>query len=552
VSTSGARTRTAEATNPIRARSLAALALTAAALAASLATPATAAASVDGSCTVTGTATSSGPVDLGTTDVWHVRTSDSLSITATSTEPMTGASGWISALGFDLPIGSATSSGDLSISVDAVPASVVGVIGRVFVLSGRSNGASGGCLTHVQVIVDDVNPLLTVLGAGGLAAAVLGLLGLLRSAVGQARRVISGTLSLAVAGAGLGLVLQQSSSPGAVPFPGWVASPWAASVVAPANLPLGPTGLAWSAGLTLLAVILLPFPSELFNRTLDENLDRIRAGVARLPVVGRLARRPEGQAIRRPLGRQPIVIAGFVLVSALLYGFLDPAFAFDEASLATYVGLVITIVLTAWLVAAPGRAFHRLRAGDRGALRVVPATLLVAAACVLISRLAGFQPGYLYGLLVGYVFASHLPPDDDGRAAARGAAWMLGIALAAWFSLGAVRTPGIQPSPAAAIAESVFAALTVGAIEAIVFGLVPMRYLHGGAIFRWNRVRWAALYVPGLFAYWLVVLNPANGFLDEGHPAPFLTAVGLFVVFGLASIAFWAWFRFRPAPGREA
>ena len=49
-------------------------------------------------------------------------------------------------------------------------------------------------------------------------------------------------------------------------------------------------------------------------------------------------------------------------------------------------------------------------------------------------------------------------------------------------------------------------------------------------------------------AYWSVILNPANGFLDESKPTPFLTTIGLFVAFGAASILFWAWFRLRPAP----
>ena len=57
----------------------------------------------------------------------------------------------------------------------------------------------------------------------------------------------------------------------------------------------------------------------------------------------------------------------------------------------------------------------------------------------------------------------------------------------------------------------------------------------------------AALYAPGLLAFWLVLMNPGNGLADSSHPAPFLTAALLFVAFGLGSLAFWAWFRFRPA-----
>jgi len=506
-----------------------------------------AAAAVSGPCTVTLVSTSGGPIDAGTTDVWHVKSTDDLSVQATSTATMTAVDGRLSAFGFEIPIGQAAGSGDLQLSADLPPASIASVVGRVFVLSGASAGA-GACTARVEVVLDDVNPLLTVLGGGGLVLGVLGLAGLLRSVLSSRGGPIGGALALAVFGAGAGLVLQQTSTPGAGD-PGWAATAWSASVISPVALPLSTLALGWAAALSIAAVVLMPFPSELFNRTLDENGARIRAGVARLPLLGRLAASPSANGpAGRPFGQQPVVIVAYVVIVALLFGLLDPDFGTDQRSIATFAGLVLGIGLVAGAASKPWRRVPGLADEERGTLRVVPATLLVAAVCVAISRLAGFTPGYLYGLVIGYVFGRELSRDQQGQAATATARWMLGLGLAGWFALGAVRTDGIEPSPAAALAQALFATITVAGFEAVVFGLVPVRFLHGSAILRWSRVRWVLLYGLGLLAYWLVILNPANGFLDESKPTPVLTTIGLFAAFGVASVLFWAWFRFRPAP----
>jgi hypothetical protein len=45
-----------------------------------------------------------------------------------------------------------------------------------------------------------------------------------------------------------------------------------------------------------------------------------------------------------------------------------------------------------------------------------------------------------------------------------------------------------------------------------------------------------------------VLLNPTTGagYLADTTRTSFFTLVALLVVFGVVSVAFWAWFRFRP------
>jgi len=175
----------------------------------------------------------------------------------------------------------------------------------------------------------------------------------------------------------------------------------------------------------------------------------------------------------------------------------------------------------------------------------VPATLLVAGVCVLVSRLVGYLPGYLYGLIIGYAFLAKIEPRQEGRAGTLGAWWMLAIAFAAWLTLGAVRVPGVQETIPGAIAEALLAAVMVAGVEGVVFALMPLRFLPGELALRWQRVPWAVLYGVGLFGFVFIFLNPANGYLPKQDSVSFGVALALFVGFGIASILFWGFFKVR-------
>ena len=515
-----------------------------------------AAATVGGGCTVVGTSTSGGSVDLTTTPVWHLRSTDQVSVSASAAFEQTEGSASAYALGFAIPISSGGSEGDTSFQSETYDVSLLALLGRVFVVAGASTGPFHACDGRVEIVIDDANPFLTVAGGGGVGVAFLGLFGLawaLRRPNSGWRRIV-GLAGLAFLGAGTSLVLQQTSTPGS-PGAAFGPSAFVASVAGPLQVSLDPTVLVQSALLTALVVLVMPFPSELFNSTLEANHEEIRGWFRRLPVIRSFVRpQPIGSvetgAEAGQPGRvgwsHPLAIAAFVLASALLYGLLDPGFGPHVESLVTYLGIVAALVAITLVAALPRRSMQMAATGERGRLRAVPATLGIAAACVLISRIAGFLPGYLYGLILGYQFVRTLDKTQNARAVAAGAWWMIGLSFVSWFALGAVRTPGIEPSVPAAIAESVFASFVVAGIEGIVFGLVPLRFLSGEPLFRWRRSRWGILYALGVFAFLWIILNPAQGFVGTAEETSFFSAVALFVGFGLASVVFWAYFRFRP------
>ena len=89
-------------------------------------------------------------------------------------------------------------------------------------------------------------------------------------------------------------------------------------------------------------------------------------------------------------------------------------------------------------------------------------------------------------------------------------------------------------------------------IEGIVFALMPLRFLPGELVYRFQRWRWAALYALGLFGFVMILLNPATGYVPSQNSVPFVMAVALFVAFGLVSVLFWGYFRFRPKHGEAS
>ena len=304
------------------------------------------------------------------------------------------------------------------------------------------------------------------------------------------------------------------------------------SVPDPTQITLDPVVVAESAVVAAGVLVLVPFPSSLFNATLEDNYDEVMAAVARLrswlmglwaAIVTWLRRliasrrsaksassaggppptpqprfspsavrpaeseqsspaQPAAQPARRDPWRNPLGILGFVGLSALFYAFLDPTFGVSIESLGELIGLAIGLLVILVAYGVPLMVFsirHRIAL----TIRALPATLAVAVVCVLLSRLADFQPGYLYGLVVGFYFAHEVSHEIEGKAEAVAAGTSLAAAALAWISLVLLRA-GVGPSDAfgAALVESAAVTVVVAGIENAMFEMLPLRFLPGAAV----------------------------------------------------------------------
>ena len=280
-----------------------------------------------------------------------------------------------------------------------------------------------------------------------------------------------------------------------------VTTSYTQSVPDPTQITLDPVVIATSAVITAGVILLVPFPSALFNATLEENYDEVMAGVGRAsrrvrswwarfvrwvrnrgapqqapdmeapatyvepihPMGGPLPGQPipipaptpgpeiapRVSAVSNPTSpqaandvwRTPLGILGFVVLSAVLYAFLDPTFGFSLISVATLLGLALGLVVILVAYGTPLLLFSRTHSIGLD-VRALPATLIVAVMCVLVSRLASFQPGYLYGLVVGFFFAHSVARDVEGKAEAAAAGASLIAAFVAWVLLAFLRGGG--------------------------------------------------------------------------------------------------------------
>jgi hypothetical protein len=320
------------------------------------------------------------------------------------------------------------------------------------------------------------------------------------------------------------------------------------AVPAPDAVVTDPTIIATSAILAMLAVLLVPFPGMLFNSTLETHYDEIRGWFPRgrrgtaLASPADVSSRSDGPGSGFWSG--PLGIAIFLLASAALYGFLDPGFGTGPSTVPMFIGTLIGLSAVTVLVSAgPWRA--HARRGDRGRLRALPGTLVVAVVCVLISRLTGFLPGYLYGLLIALEFARSLGPGE-GRAGAISAVTLLAAAAGAWLLLGVL--PSSASDPVGAVLATALASIVVAGLEGVVFGLVPLQFLPGAAVFAWSRLAWGTIYGIAVFGFLHVLMDPDGGYLASSARTPLSTIVLLLVGFGAVSVGFWGYFRFRPEP----
>jgi hypothetical protein len=142
--------------------------------------PAIASATITPPCSGSGHA-ASGDVDLGTATEWHLKSTDTVVGEGSSTTPM--KSGAVSAYAFGgiaIPIaGGSGTEGKTEGSVNSVLVSQYAILGSRFYVAGSATGDGGTCTGSIIIVIDDVSPAATVLGGGALAAAAIGLLGIL-------------------------------------------------------------------------------------------------------------------------------------------------------------------------------------------------------------------------------------------------------------------------------------------------------------------------------------------------------------------------------------
>jgi hypothetical protein len=308
-----------------------------------------------------------------------------------------------------------------------------------------------------------------------------------------------------------------------------------------------PDQVGYGAGdllLSLLGVagllLLIAFPAELFNTTLEEHYDEVR---------GWLHLRPR----RRPVeGRNDTILClAFLALSGPLWFVMQPSFGLDRSTFVAALGLSLATTVVTFSSDLPTLVHLRRRYREGAAVVALPGSLLVAVACVALSRAVRFQPGYFYGLVAGVAIGRRFGADTEGRLASASAALLLTFSVGAWLALLPVSAAARQPDAGLApiLLESFLGGVFWVALDSLVIALLPLRLLEGSKIIGWSRAVWAVLYAATALAFVHILLRPSTGYVANTAVTPPVVVVALFVAFGCFSIAFWGYFRFRRPRG---
>lgn len=231
--------------------------------------------------------------------------------------------------------------------------------------------------------------------------------------------------------------------------------------------------------------------------------------------------------------------ASGVALAALISAFVDPEFGFNPGSVRVVLSLLVSFavdVALGWFLVI--LVMRRLVPGATHTFLFRPATLLVVVAAVVFSRLTGFEPGIVFGLVAGVAFGALVGKASEARGALVTLGYAFVVALAAWALYGLL-------GGGAATGDSFWStflietlsAIAVGGMAALPIALFPVRGMAGYAIWSWHRWVWAACYAVGLFAFF-VVLMPMP-FAWEGVAWDLTAWIGVYLVYAIGAAVAW-------------
>jgi hypothetical protein len=307
--------------------------------------------------------------------------------------------------------------------------------------------------------------------------------------------------------------------------------------------------------LLALILLLLVFPSQLFNATLEEHYDEVRGWFG-------LGRRDKGEKKVPAKALRWLAFLLFAVVGSAIYGFLDPLFGPSRMNMSLILlgGIFASILITTLaFVVIPGLLFKAGRQAG-GYIKVLPGTLLVAAVCVAVSRLVHFLPGYFYGVIAAFAITRGLSRRQTGLNTLIAAVITLAVSVGAWLTWIPIKESALEPGASSLmlVLDAALAATFVAGLEALAFGLIPMRFLPGERIFSWSKIAWGIIFLIGAAGFVHIIVRSNASAAPQ--PNSLYTTVALFLGFGLFSVLFWGFFRFRkvkpaapvaPAPPTE-
>lgn len=312
--------------------------------------------------------------------------------------------------------------------------------------------------------------------------------------------------------------------------------------------------------ITLVLLALLLVGAEIFNEALrdtmvDWNLRSVPVPAAVAAGFGQ-ARRfasvvefdwqrwiPDYKNVDRVLA--PLLL---LVGTGLIYCLLDSEAGFNEHTITLFVSLVVSQGILA-VAYEGGKAFlYRRSMRTRAIVHLYPPCILIAIVSVIISRIAGFHPGIVVGFIAAAVIVGHEEYTVEARGKALGsmAAALLGISVAAWILAMPLRDLyHADPSIWTAIPEATAVSTFIICLEGLFFSMIPLRFMDGWHIWRWNKFAWAGIFIPTAALFVQVLYNHSDEYLDFLGSHRSIGGIAIIILYLAATWGTWGYLRYR-------
>lgn len=326
------------------------------------------------------------------------------------------------------------------------------------------------------------------------------------------------------------------------------------SIPAPDEISTKLSVIATNLLFTIIVILVVLLTSTLFNQTLQENVDDIEGFFAKR--VAPLA--PIAATVSAPwrnlAGKRPMLAAlggpAFILIlTGATYGFLDPGFGFNEDGFVLMGSLILGIGAVTYVYGGGQALLTNSRYKVPAVVRVYPVALVIAIVSVLLSRIADFQPGIVYGFVAAYaVVASSATFDRKqlGEVVFYPGLALLIVSIVAWILVMPIRH-AIQNDDRwwLDLMEGTSVAIFVGGLEGLFFNMIPITFMDGRKLQQWNVWLWAGMALVSGFLFWHVILNRERAHIDALEQATVIMVLSLLGACFAITFVTWMYFRMR-------
>jgi len=323
-------------------------------------------------------------------------------------------------------------------------------------------------------------------------------------------------------------------------------SVFAASVPLPSQVSTDPKVVGTSFLLTILLIIIFYFAATLFNATFKENYAIIQNWGRRLRNLFRLkSAKSNSQSFNiRKFPYLEIII--IVFITAAINCAVDPGFSLSQRGLILFTAMVVTVIVSTYSYNGIRMLITKYRFHTPATIKAYPLAIILAILFVVISRLISFHPGFIFGFVGAFtILPSAIVLDKRQRSVSilLGAFGVIILAVLAFLLREPLSsaTNGFWQSMLATI----LAALFVGGLERLLFGLFPLVFLDGGTLAAWKRLLWFILFAFVVFLFIYILIIKTHALTDAVKDMTVISLVGLALVGLLLSLIFWLYFRIR-------